>query len=520
MIAKRSPIKSKLSRFILLAFALTQIIALVGTGMAVAQNWQVRLASTNRDLVRNASIGNLLVETALIGAGKTLRLTQAEIENALSKGPVSNSALHIILNTSLYEFTKQNKSDELGLLFFVNPQGQVYARSDVHLTRPIEMSDRFYFTDLRDHPDKQSTVGPLLKARTTGMWVFHMAIPVKDGQGQFAGALVQQLMAEDIANDLKKYTDADGFEHLLTRYPGSPASFVYPSPNEENANAKVAVELRHLLSHVTRIDGASTWMQTDEKNGQQRKLLIGESISPSFGLISYAALPMDNVIKGFVKENWSFYIYAVLGFGLTAVIYYYLYRLSIQLTQAQSISLHDPLTNLHNRRALDEQMPLMLRESMREHTPVTVMFIDIDHFRKFNELYGHESGDVALQAVASALAGVCKRPRDFICRWGGEEFVVVLPNTNEYAAKQLAQSMLCVIQRLKLHVPNTATPRLTVSIGHISTTVTSLTMHDDLIGAADQAMLQAKRMGRNQSVMVTSIDAVTDDRMTCEPIPA
>jgi diguanylate cyclase (GGDEF)-like protein len=226
---------------------------------------------------------------------------------------------------------------------------------------------------------------------------------------------------------------------------------------------------------------------------------------------------MDHVWEKFVANNKNFFVYSVLGFLLTAVIFGYLYRVSQQLADAQSTSAHDPLTRLNNRRALDEQMPLLMRESMREQTPLSVMFIDIDHFRKFNELYGHESGDVALQAVANALAGVCQRPRDFICRWGGEEFVVVLPNTTEFAAKQMAQNMLGAIQRLKLRVPHQAPPRLTVSIGHITVIVSLRTLDDDLVGAADQAMLQAKNLGRNQSVMANGTAPHPDNRMRLEP---
>jgi diguanylate cyclase (GGDEF)-like protein len=185
-------------------------------------------------------------------------------------------------------------------------------------------------------------------------------------------------------------------------------------------------------------------------------------------------------------------------------MFFYLYKLSHQLINAQTDSRQDTLTHLYNRRALDEQLPLLLRQSQREQSPLSVLFIDIDHFRLLNERYGHESGDVALQAVAKALASVCQRPRDFICRWGGEEFVAVLPHTDVQAAEELAQRMLQTVRDLHLQVAGHSPPKLTVSIGHISTTVTPRNQDKDLIGAADQAMLLAKHRGRNQSVMATT----------------
>ena len=189
MIALPLNIKNGLSRLIVTSYIVTMVIVIMGTSFAIRQNWQVRLQASKSNLVRNADIGNLLIETALLSAEKTLHAAQTHIENALRQGPVSNMAMHQLLMTSLREFVTNGATDDLGLLFFADTNGQVYARSDVHLTRPIDMSDRFYFMDLRDHPQKTSTVGPLLMARTTGQWVFHMAVPIKDAKGNFSGVL-------------------------------------------------------------------------------------------------------------------------------------------------------------------------------------------------------------------------------------------------------------------------------------------------------------------------------------------
>jgi len=220
--------------------------------------------------------------------------------------------------------------------------------------------------------------------------------------------------------------------------------------------------------------------------------------------LAYLNATTMKVSPSFLKGNLFLLAYACAGVSVVSAMFFYLYRLSHQLINAQTDSRHDALTGLHNRRALNEQLPLLLRQSLREQSPLTVLFIDIDHFRRFNERYGHERGDVALQAVANALARVCQRPRDFICRWGGEEFVAVLPQTDVQAAEELAQRMLQGIRDVRLQVADHSRPQITVSIGHISTTITPRNQDKDLIGAADQAMLQAKHRGRNQSVMATT----------------
>jgi diguanylate cyclase (GGDEF)-like protein len=220
--------------------------------------------------------------------------------------------------------------------------------------------------------------------------------------------------------------------------------------------------------------------------------------------LAYVNATTATVWPSFLKDNLFLLAYACAGVSVISAMFFYLYQLSHQLINAQTDSRHDTLTGLLNRRALDEQLPLLLRQSQREQSTLTVLFIDIDHFRLFNERYGHESGDVALQAVAKALASVCQRPRDFICRWGGEEFVAVLPQTDAQAAEELAQRMLQAIRDVRLHVAGHSPRQITVSIGRISTTISPHTHNEDLIGAADQAMLQAKHRGRNQSVMATT----------------
>jgi diguanylate cyclase (GGDEF)-like protein len=513
MLEPTTYINKKLSHTIVTLYVLTLLIVGIGTAFALHQNWTIRLEASKSNLMRSANMGNLLVETILQSADKTLHITQVQLESTQHKSLVSHADIHQLLKTSIHKFETYNATDEFGLLFYVDASGLVYARSDVLLTRPIDMVDRFYFTDLRDHPDKKSTVGPLLKARTTGQWVFHMAVPIHDTQGQFAGVLVQQILANDIADDLAKYTDTQTFEQMLTHYPNSPVSFVYPSPTDEASKARLASDIEHLISPATRLDGASTWIGTDNSNAEP--LLIGFSQSPLLGLTTYAALPMHRVSNQFIKDNFFLFAYVLAGCTFITAIFAYLYCLSIQLRTAQVSSMHDALTHLHNRRALDEQLPLLLRDSLRDQTPVTVMFIDIDHFRVFNERFGHDSGDVALKAVAAALASVCQRPLDFICRWGGEEFVAVLPNTNAAAAHKLAQDMLKATRAMQLSVPHGIAPRLTVSVGHITHTMTRDSLDDDLVGAADQAMLHAKQKGRDQSVMAPPSVLQQDKRMTC-----
>lgn len=517
MHAPATHIFKKLSHTVVALYGLTLSIVTIGTAFALYQNWLVRLEATQINLVRNANIGNVLMEGALLNANKTLRKARNQLELALLQESLSHPDIHQLLKASARTSDTYQSSYEFGLMFYVDATGLVYALSDRYLSRPIDMSDRFYYTDLLANFNKTITVGPLLKARTTGQWVFHVSIPIHDTHGKFAGVLVQELLVSAIAEDLKRATDTKGFEQLMTHYPGNGVSFVYPPPDGEQANAHLASALNHVTPGTESKEGTLTW--TRHEGNLSEALLMGYAQSTLMGLTSYVTVPKRRVWYDFLQDNRVLMIYSLLGAVFVSGFFFYLYRLSQQLVLAQISSQHDALTGLYNRRALNEQLPLLLRESMRTQSPVSVLFIDIDHFRYFNEHYGHESGDVALKAVACSLASVCQRPLDFICRWGGEEFVAVLPNTNATAANKLAQDMLKAVRALQLSAPDHQRPRLTVSVGHITQTVTRANRDDDLVDAADQAMLQAKHQGRNQSVMARPSDHPNDTNMTCHVVP-
>ncbi|HEY4091633.1 MAG TPA: GGDEF domain-containing protein [Luteibacter sp.] len=169
-------------------------------------------------------------------------------------------------------------------------------------------------------------------------------------------------------------------------------------------------------------------------------------------------------------------------------------RLAEALAAVERVSLLDELTGIPNRRAFESALGERLRESMRDHRPISALMIDVDRFKIFNDSRGHLDGDVALKAVARLLAGTLRRPADFIARYGGEEFVVLLPNTAEEGAQVVARRMNRSVYEAALAFDLGIDQRVTVSIG-IATT-------DELGGAelikrADVALYCAKAGGRN-----------------------
>jgi len=170
-----------------------------------------------------------------------------------------------------------------------------------------------------------------------------------------------------------------------------------------------------------------------------------------------------------------------------------------QMRTIEMLSTTDELTQIPNRRLFETRLETEWKRAKRSSAYVSVMVIDIDFFKNYNDTYGHIQGDVAIKTVASVISTMLLRTCDFAARWGGEEFVVLLPETN-------AEGALCVAERIRTNIQNievpllkdlTETTKITVSIG-INTTIPLETINmTDYIAEADTALYQAKQNGRN-----------------------
>jgi diguanylate cyclase (GGDEF)-like protein/PAS domain S-box-containing protein len=180
-------------------------------------------------------------------------------------------------------------------------------------------------------------------------------------------------------------------------------------------------------------------------------------------------------------------------------------QLEHQLDQAnmllQEQAIRDPLTGLHNRRYLDETLPRELQRAERAGQPVGIIMLDIDHFKRFNDTYGHDAGDTVLRAVGAFLKEHT-RGADIACRYGGEEFTLVLPGASLADTQQRAEELRAGIQTLAVQHGEQPLAQVTISLG-VAVFPAHGTTAESLIRAADQALYQAKRNGRNRIEVVT-----------------
>jgi diguanylate cyclase (GGDEF)-like protein len=162
--------------------------------------------------------------------------------------------------------------------------------------------------------------------------------------------------------------------------------------------------------------------------------------------------------------------------------------------ELESISRTDPVTGLYNRRHLEEHIRLVAHGAERHEHPLSVLTVDIDHFKAVNDRFGHDGGDVVLRVVAERMRADL-RADDVIGRWGGEEFVVVLPMTPVSGAVIAAERLRAAVAASPVSVGQTGTVDVTVSVGCASTTGGDVA---DLIRDSDGALYRAKTAGRNR----------------------
>jgi len=173
-------------------------------------------------------------------------------------------------------------------------------------------------------------------------------------------------------------------------------------------------------------------------------------------------------------------------------------QLQASNTELSHLATVDALTQVVNRRKFDEFVTSEWQRLLLLRQPLSLIMCDVDHFKDYNDTYGHLAGDACLKKIAQAMRSVTRQSYDLVARYGGEEFAVVLPNTDSAGAEQVAQTLLLTVQCL--NIPFVSPDRgsyVTVSLG-VATVIPDINLTlDDLIDLADQLLYQAKHQGRN-----------------------
>ena len=181
-------------------------------------------------------------------------------------------------------------------------------------------------------------------------------------------------------------------------------------------------------------------------------------------------------------------------------------RMINYLREIEHLSMTDALTGLSNRRSFNATLQREWGRAVRENESISMIILDIDMFKNFNDTYGHQHGDAALKIVAKVIVGTIKRPADFVARWGGEEFTVLLPSTDMDGAMVLAEEIRAAVEKIEIPHDDGFITRATISAGVSHLMPNKNSAVDKFISDADRALYSAKGQGRNR--VVSAVDAM------------
>ncbi|WP_224795628.1 GGDEF domain-containing protein [Pseudomonas fluorescens] len=372
-------------------------------------------------------------------------------------------------------------------------------------------ADRSFFTHHRDHPDRGIFIGPAILSRATGAWVISVSRRIDHPDGSFAGVIVATISLEHF---LKLYrtihvgqfgaislTSSDG--RLLVRYP-----FQEQDIGRDLSTAPI-------FSEYLRNTSAGTVGFASKVDGVHR--IYAFKRSDQYPFITTVAVGQSEAMQAWWSQTQLSAAVVVVLLGLLValgrrLISHISRRIraenELRTTQAALIELNhrleilaseDTLTGLANRRHFDQFLDVEFKRAKRLGSPLSLILIDVDFFKGYNDHYGHLAGDECLRAISLSIKHCVRRPADMTARYGGEEIAVVMPNTDESGARTVAEAILRGIAAEKFAHLSSPFGFVTASLG-LATYVSYASEQDEkaLIDRADRALYLAKSQGRNR----------------------
>ena len=240
--------------------------------------------------------------------------------------------------------------------------------------------------------------------------------------------------------------------------------------------------------------------------------LIGSAV---FAVMYFLELVIGLHLPGYLVTNYAMVMFSTVALSLVAtyrrerhmrVVFLMLALLDIsEQRQAkanaalQELATLDPLTGLANRRRFDEECPRLWKEAVRQSLPISMLFVDLDHFKAYNDTYGHAKGDEVLRRFAAILQETTtRRPLDLAVRNGGEEFIVILPDTPREVATEIARLLVARLSTLSIRNERSSFGVLTASVGVVGGVPQAGLDPQSYVERADELMYRAKKNGRNR----------------------
>ncbi|WP_109480241.1 diguanylate cyclase [Paraburkholderia sp. C35] len=394
-------------------------------------------------------------------------------------------------------FDRATLAAYLGGAYVIDEHGVLKATQEGPIDKTMRFGDRDYFLAHQQRPNAGLFISHPFRSRLRERELsFALSRRIDARDGSFAGVALLAVRIAYLQRLLDKVnTGRDGTALILLE----DGTVLARKPYAEGV---IGEDVHRFQDYATVHIGTAGSYISESPIDHVRRIFSYAHV-PDTPLVVIVAPALDDVLAPWRKRSA---IAGGLTFTLGAVVVLVCWTLAFTLrdkvraqTRLAELAATDPLTHLSNRRTLDRNLDEEWRRARRNGALLSVLFIDIDHFKRFNDTYGHAAGDEVLTAVADCIASVARRSIDVVARYGGEEFAVVLPDMGAAAAVNTAEKVRRVVEALRIR----QLPSVTVSVGCATGRPADGRNAPELIAAADAQLYEAKGAGRNN---VKSID--------------
>lgn len=488
-------------------FLLITVLAVVTVNI-----WTLWSSWQHNQQVREDDARNLSVSLARQAEDAFL---QVDITLADAVRPLTQNGLDYAATPMFAHQLKeqQGKLRQLHGLFIYDAQGKWIATSGNYVPAKGSNADRDYFIWHRTHEDTRVRVGRVIRSRSTGDLVIPVSLRLNDPKGNFAGVALATVKVDYFRQFYSYYTlgDRDVLGLIL-----SDTSVLYIRPFPDTAiNQSLSTSPLFTTVLKTSANGSATWRSA--LDGVER--VYGYARLEQYPLIVTAGYDLNKIRQDWFSANIiDVMLNLVLLVMISGMGIFVLrqvrknVRNQLELTQIrdelttinhtlQSLALIDGLTGLANRRQFDAMLDQILKRSEKAAEPVSLIMMDNDFFKRYNDTYGHVAGDTCLQRVSTILKEVTQRQDAVVARYGGEEFAIILPSCSETDAKQVAERAVNAVMAARIPHESSGVPECVVTLSAGYSSVISFGHADEakrLRQQADKALYEAKHQGRNR----------------------
>ena len=508
-------------RFIVFSFILFLLILILGSIAFVLLMGQMTLKNTGLELSKSLELERFRLEASVTNE---IAIVLKMANSPLIKRYFINPNDSVIRNLAFEEIAAYRRAFAGRTVFWISDNDKIYYRNehDFELIDTVHPDNYWYDKTLYETDEFYFNINHDLSTNITNLWI---NAPVFDNENKPVGIVGTGINISRVISTI--YRNYSGYADL---YFFNADGEITGAHNIDLIRDKVSItkELGSVGEEImTRINTLrSDEIKYFETIDKEAVAVIGAIPALNWYLTAVHHFSLGESLQ--TGMTFLFTVMMIVIFSVFAVFNVFvarlldpLYNIVNEISQLSkdwdlkhqnknkdeietlgeflNMTIIDQLTGIYNRRFFDGSMKKIIRLMSRNGGRLSLLMLDIDFFKNYNDTYGHDMGDTCLASVASILSKTITREDDFVARYGGEEFVVVLPNTGESGANLIAEKLLKNIRDAKIpHEKNPAAPYVTLSIGGTTGMVNHSHEESDYVKHADAALYKSKQSGRNK----------------------